>query len=147
MEQTGIVIRTEGSIAFVRIRPGCGGGCQGCAAGHLFTPPAGEEYEMEADNGFGARPGQMVRIELAGGASLAAYGLAYGLPIIGLVAGAAAGAFAAKRAALPEDAVTVACALAGTAAGMALGVMRGRRFSAKPAITAIVSCDQVKKEM
>ena len=91
MEKVGTVVEILNNRAKVRCLYRCDSECSFCPASHLFAK-SDEPLDIEALNLAGAQEGDTVRIELDAAASLSAYGLAYGTPILGLVAGALAGA-------------------------------------------------------
>lgn len=141
MEKIGTVIEILNNRATVRCLYRCDSECSFCPASHLFAK-SDEPLEIEALNQAGAKEGDTVRIELDAAASLGAYGLAYGVPILGLVAGALAGAAFAAQYPRLETLLVVGGAIAGAAAGFAFAVLRGRRFRPTPVIAEILTADK-----
>lgn len=140
MEKVGTVVGIFNGRAKVRCLYRCDSECSFCPASHLFAK-SDEPLELEALNQAGAKEGDTVRIELDAAASLGAYGLAYGVPILGLVAGALAGAAFVPRFPRLETLLVVGGAILGAAAGLAFAVLRGRRFHPTPVIAEILTAD------
>ena len=91
MEKVGTVVETTEGRATVQVGYQATSDCKLCPIGHLCALNRCESFRMEVLNPIGAKVGDMVRVELDTAASLAAYGLAYGVPTIGLVVGALVG--------------------------------------------------------
>lgn len=88
MEEEGIVREIEGDEALVALVDQ--GGCESCpSAGICHT--AGNERQVRALNGPGARVGQRVKVVMQGQMYLKGTMVVYGLPMAVLVAGAILG--------------------------------------------------------
>jgi sigma-E factor negative regulatory protein RseC len=88
MEETGIVISTQGIMAKVLVQKR--GACEGCAAAGTCKPSE-ETAELEAFNPIRAEVGQTVRLALKPQLYLKASIIVYGLPIVSLIGGAILG--------------------------------------------------------
>ena len=141
MEKVGTVVEILNNRTKVRCLYRCDSECSFCPASHLFAK-SDEPLDIEALNLAGAQEGDTVRIELDAAASLSAYGLAYGTPILGLVAGALAGAAFVPRYPRLETLLVAGGAIAGAAAGFTIAVLRGRRFRPAPVIAEILNADK-----
>ncbi len=131
MSELGIVTKIEGASATVSITMG-----EGCAHCHSKgdCSVVGTELEVAVEKGSGISTGDMVRIELPKGASLAAVAWVAALPLALFAAGYLAG-----RLISPDGGEKLASllGLAGMALGLAaaaVGVKRGR-LGRKPVIT------------
>lgn len=97
IEVRAVVLRVEGSQAWVRVSEragGCGrcdepGGCGSAKISHAFKAPV-EAFAIP--NAIGARAGEAVRVRIDDGAPLRAALATYGLASALVVAGAAVGA-------------------------------------------------------
>ena len=88
IEETGVVIWTEGITARVKVQKR--GACDGCAAtGTCETSDDG--MEIKALNPIQARPGQTVRVSIKPQSYLKGTMMIYGLPMTALIAGAIIG--------------------------------------------------------
>ena len=146
MEKIGVIVKVKGDQAVVRCSNVCTTDCAFCPLGHLFAPGGKGPLEFDAKNEAGAREGDPVRIELDAGSSLAAYGLAYGVPVIGLIIGALAGVALAHFIPHQENLIIGALAFLGAAAGFAYAVREGRSFKAMPVITVVLNPTEPKGE-
>ncbi len=88
IEETGIVIKTEGMIATVRVQKR--GSCEGCAARGVCEPSE-EGMEIEALNPVQAKVGQTVEVSITPQTYLKSAIYIYGLPLVALIAGAIIG--------------------------------------------------------
>lgn len=88
MEETGIVISTQGIMAKVLVQKR--GACEGCAAAGTCKPSE-ETAELEALNPISAKVGQTVRLSLRPQLYLKTSLIVYGLPAIALIGGAILG--------------------------------------------------------
>jgi len=88
MEEEGIVLSVEGSIASVRMVEG--GGCEGCSSSGSCKVASGGRV-LEADNKAGAKPGDSVTVRIEASSFLKASFIVYMVPVIFLFIGAAAG--------------------------------------------------------
>jgi len=88
IEETGVVIKTEGVTATVRVHKR--GACEGCAARGVCEPSE-EGMEIEALNPVQAQVGQTVEVSIAPQTYLKSAIYVYGLPLIVLIAGAIIG--------------------------------------------------------
>jgi len=88
MEETGIVIRTEGVMATVRVQRKSA--CEGCAVKGACESTQ-EGMEIEAFNPVKARVGQSVRISMKPYTYLKGTMIVYGLPLVLFIAGAILG--------------------------------------------------------
>ncbi len=138
MEKIGTVLRTMGERATVQVGYQSSTDCKVCPIGYLCALNRCELFEFEALNPQGAKVGDRVRIELGTAKSLAAYGLAYGVPMIGLIVGAIVGAAIAGYYDGYETPIVAAFTLLGTGAGFAITLLKGRKFKATPVITAVL---------
>ena len=137
MERTGRVLETFQNRAIVEVDNRCDAGCKFCPVGHLFSGDAAGAVRIEADNQAGARIGDTVQLELCARTSLAAYGLAYGVPMIGFIVGALLGAGAAARFPKYETHLIAFFSFLGLVCGGAVTLYKGKRFRALPVITAV----------
>ncbi|MDO8282829.1 MAG: SoxR reducing system RseC family protein [Thermodesulfovibrionia bacterium] len=88
IEETGVVIRTEGITATVLVQKR--GSCEGCTAtGTCATTQEG--MEIEALNPVQAEAGQTVKVSIQSMTYLKGTMLVYGFPMIALIAGAVIG--------------------------------------------------------
>ncbi len=88
IEETGIVIKTDGITATVAVQKR--GACEGCAAkGVCETTDAG--MEVEALNPVHAKVGQTVEVSIKPRTYLKGSIIVYGFPLIAFVAGVIAG--------------------------------------------------------
>lgn len=96
MRVEAVVMRVEGSLAWVKVSPdgaGCGR-CHepgGCRTEMLSDMLGARCREYAVDNGLHAGTGARVAIEVADGLPLRAAAWAYGLPLLALLVGAAVG--------------------------------------------------------
>lgn len=141
MEKIGKVIRNRGERSVVRYRNQCSGDCETCPASHLFRGDPEESLELEAINRVGAKEGDTVRFELGPGPSLAAYGLAYGIPMVGLLGGAILGAILTGRLIRNQTLCVGLFSLLGSVAGFSYTICKGRNFHAVPVITDILDSE------
>jgi len=88
IEETGVVIKTEGMTAIVRVHKR--GTCEGCAARGVCEPSE-DGMEIEALNPVQARVGQTVEVSITTQTYLKSAIYVYGLPLIMLIAGAIIG--------------------------------------------------------
>jgi len=88
MEETGIVISTQGIMAKVLIQRR--GACEGCAVAGTCKP-SGEIAELEAFNPIKAKVGETVRIAMRPQLYLKTSLIVYGLPAATLIGGAILG--------------------------------------------------------
>lgn len=129
MDQEAIVARIEGDQAYVEVGgagTGCGrchetGGCQSGIYTRLFrsTP---RQYRVA--NPIDAAPGDRVIVRVAGGATLRAALLAYGMPVFFLILGALAGS--AYSAGNDRDLTTALGAVIGMVTGILAGILARR---------------------
>jgi positive regulator of sigma E activity len=147
MEKVGTVVKTFQDRAVVQCSYRCDATCTFCPVAGIFMSKD-EPLELEALNPAGARVGEVVRIELDSASSLAAYGLAYGIPLVGLITGAVIGALLSRR--MPrlsptlhssgdvaETLFVAGMGILGAAAGLFFAVRKGRNFKATSVITKI----------
>lgn len=92
MRCTGIVEKTEGHQALVKMDHNQCGECKSCVSmtGHDFT----EDIEVEVENDIDARPGDRVVMEMPSGKVYKAYMKVFWMPVAALAAGYALGALA-----------------------------------------------------
>lgn len=88
MEEVGVVIKTEGIMARVRVQKS--GACEACAAAGTCKPSE-ETAELEVFNPLRAKAGQTVKLVLKPQLYLKASIIVYGLPVIALIGGAILG--------------------------------------------------------
>jgi|Deesub1362A_J573_1020465.scaffolds.fasta_scaffold00742_7 sigma-E factor negative regulatory protein RseC len=88
IEETGVVIKTDGMTATVRVHKR--GTCEGCAARGICEPSE-EGMEIEALNPVHARVGQTVEVSIAPQTYLKSAIYVYGIPLVVLIAGAIIG--------------------------------------------------------
>lgn len=88
IEETGIVVKTEGVTATVRVQKR--GACEGCAVRGVCEPSE-EGMEIEALNPVQAKVGQTVEISITPQTYLKSAIYIYGLPLVALIAGAIIG--------------------------------------------------------
>lgn len=85
--RSGRVLSAEAGRAVVRfVRSDACGHCNACFS------LGSHEADIEIDNPLGARPGDMVSIEMKGSGMVRASLIMYGVPLLGLLAGVAVGA-------------------------------------------------------
>lgn len=122
LETIGVVVATEGALAWLDLEPpascaSCAGGA--CCGTRLFGP-RGAPQRIAIDRPAGTQPGDRLVIGLTAGTVVQAAALAYGVPLLSLLAGAlCAGLLGAG------DGGTVLAA----GAGLALGVIGCRRWA------------------
>jgi positive regulator of sigma E activity len=138
MEKRGIVISTSEETAVVRFSGQCGGDCKGCPAASIFTSGKSECVDVNAGNSLKAGKGDSVRIELGTGKSLAAYGIAYGIPMIGLVFGALAGKVFSSYLPFDEGVSVAFSSLLCTFLSFVIALKIGKNFHAVPEIVEIL---------
>jgi sigma-E factor negative regulatory protein RseC len=136
MEKVGTVVKTFQDRAVVQCSYRCDATCTFCPVASIFMSKD-EPLELEALNPAGARVGEVVRIEMDSASSLAAYGLAYGIPLVGLITGAVIGALLSRRMPRLETLFVAGMGILGAAAGLFFAVRKGRNFKATPVITEI----------
>ncbi|HCC69042.1 MAG TPA: hypothetical protein DEP99_04055 [Nitrospiraceae bacterium] len=90
MEETGVVISTQGFMAKVLVQKR--GACESCPATGICKP-SDECMEIEVLNPINARAGQTVKIVMKPQAYLKGTILVYGLPVIALIGGAILGKY------------------------------------------------------
>jgi sigma-E factor negative regulatory protein RseC len=97
MEEIGRVFDFGEESTLVRVEIEGKGACHSCASRHVCVP-FGEDNRMmtEAINERGARPGDLVRIEMSPKSTISAAFLLYVLPVVALFLGYALG-FSAMR--------------------------------------------------
>jgi len=105
-----------------------------------------EPLEIETLNPAGAKVGEGVRIELDSTSTLNAYGLAYGVPLLGLIAGAVIGALLSRYMPRLETLFVAGMCIIGTGAGLFIAVRKGRHFKATPVITEIFAGGDVMQK-
>ncbi len=88
IEETGIVIKTEGETARVAVQKR--GACEGCTAKGACESTS-DGMEIEALNPVNAREGQTVKVLLQAETYLKGSMIVYGLPLVFFIAGAIAG--------------------------------------------------------
>ena len=139
MERTGTVIEIKEDIAVVKCSGACPGECKGCTMGHLFGSPGSDENFLEARNEAGGQVGDMVKIELDTVPSLAAYSIAYGIPMMGLVVGALLGTYANRFLQMNENLVIFLFVCLGVAVSFLMVIYLSKKFKAVPSVTSIIS--------
>jgi sigma-E factor negative regulatory protein RseC len=140
MEKVGTVVKTFQDRAVVQCSYRCDATCTFCPVSSIFMSKDGP-LEIEALNPAGARIGEVVRIEIDSASSLAAYGLAYGIPLVGLITGAVIGALLSRRMPHLETLFVAGMGILGAAAGLFFAVRKGRNYRATPIITEIFLAD------
>jgi len=143
MERTGIVVKISGSIAFVSFKGSCPEGCAACPMGRMFMKENGEICEIKAVNLVDAKIGDHVRLELDARTTLLAYGLAYGVPLLGLVGGILSGAFVANFFGWKQTIVIGVFGFCGLGLGFFYTLQKGKRFIAHPYITNVLSSEKL----
>jgi sigma-E factor negative regulatory protein RseC len=138
MEEIGRVTEYGEDTHLVRIEIEAKGACQHCSSRN-FCSPFGDNRRMitEAINEKGARPGDMVRIEMEPKSTLSAAFLLYVLPVLALLSGYALGVSLTGREL--HGIIAAIIALAGSFVLLrALNPIfaRGRRF--KPVVIEII---------
>jgi len=88
IEETGVVIKTEGVTAKVAVHKR--GTCEGCAAQGVCETTEGG-MEIEALNPVNAKVGQTVKISIKPSVYLKGTMLVYGIPLVALIGGAIIG--------------------------------------------------------
>jgi|Deesub1362A_J573_1020465.scaffolds.fasta_scaffold00034_60 sigma-E factor negative regulatory protein RseC len=88
MEETGVVLSTQGRLARVLVKRK-EGICDKCTAGTCHLSDRGAE--LEALNLVDARPGQQVKVVLQPYTYVKGSLIIYGLPVLGLILGAVLG--------------------------------------------------------
>lgn len=139
LQAQGWVESAEPGFVWVRTqRETACGGCQGeatCGTGSLAKMFAmGSQPLLKLPNDLNARPGDLVALELAGGALVQQAFIAYGVPLVGLFAGALLVAF------LWQDTADWQVVL-GSGAGLVMAWWLVKRFHRpiQPKITRIIS--------
>jgi len=89
MEETGIVLETDGSTAKVKMMRS--GGCEACSASGSCKAVSDSDNVITVANKIGATVGRHVIIEISSGVFLKATFLTYMLPVVMLFVGAALG--------------------------------------------------------
>lgn len=117
MQQEGIVISVAGEMA--RVRTSRHNDCKNCGA-----CPGNDALVLDARNPLGAKPGQLVMIEVQEIGFLKSAFIVYMLPLIAMALGALAGGYAAER--LAHAALWFQ--VAGAAAGLAAAVLYIKYF-------------------
>jgi sigma-E factor negative regulatory protein RseC len=88
--ERGIVIRTEGELAWVKTEKSST--CEACASrDSCGNPGGGMEMEVEAVNVTGAGVGDLVQISFGAAPLVKVYALVYIFPVLALLAGAIVG--------------------------------------------------------
>jgi len=90
MQQEGIVISVAGEMA--RVKTSRHNDCENCGA-----CPGNSAIVLDARNPLGAKPGQLVLIEVQEVGMLKSAFIVYMLPLIAMFLGAMAGGYAAER--------------------------------------------------
>ncbi|MDT8902280.1 SoxR reducing system RseC family protein [Anaeroselena agilis] len=90
MKQEGIVISSDGEMA--RVRTSRHNDCENCGA-----CPGNDALVLDVRNPLGAKPGQLVMIEVQEVGFLKSAFIVYILPLIAMALGAMAGGYAADR--------------------------------------------------
>ena len=154
MSRPGLVLGLHGARARVSTaRRGLCGECSDKVACGMHMGDSVDSSEVVlADNPLGARPGDVVEIDLPPTVELKVSFLVWMMPLIGLVAGAAIGSAVHVSVGLSVDVATLLGAISGTAAAYAVL----RRIDRKAAgdrrleqrivrITMRVACSDVQK--
>lgn len=139
MERTGTVIAIKDNIAVVKCSGACPGDCKGCSVGHLFGSGGEDNPSLEAVNEAGAVVGDTVKIELDTKSSLAAYGIAYGIPMLGLITGAVTGYYANRILRMNENLVIFLFITVGVAAAFGIVYLLGSKFQGVPSVTRVMN--------
>lgn len=139
MERTGTVISIRNDIAVVKCSGACPGECKGCAVGHMFGSRENGSPDIEALNNAGAQVGDTVKIELDTRSSLIAYGIAYGIPMLGLLIGAIAGHYAGRFLKMNENLIIFLFIIACVGGAFGLVYLLGDKFKGVPSVTKIIS--------
>jgi len=141
MEETGIVIKTDGIMATVRVQKKSA--CEGCAVkGVCESTPEG--MEIEALNPVKARVGQSVRISMKPYTYLKGTMIVYGLPLVLFITGAIMGKNIGEKyiTSMDSDLVAAICGfvlLALSMLGIKIWSKRAEsRTEYKPVIEAII---------
>jgi len=88
IEETGVVIHTDGEVARVLLQRM--EGCERCTTQGVCRPSQ-DGMEIEAFNPIGAKVGERVKIAIKSEVYLKGSMIAYGLPLIALISGAILG--------------------------------------------------------
>ncbi|MBQ8351862.1 MAG: SoxR reducing system RseC family protein [Clostridia bacterium] len=131
LEQTGVVISTEGDIAHVSFMrasacEGCHRHAEGCSACSMLG--GDRRHTARAKNPIGARPGDRVRVATPEGRVLAYAALVFLLPILLSFVGYLVGAGIWGESSLPAG----LCAAAGFLLAFLLSILVSARMAKRP---------------
>ncbi len=145
MRQTMMVKAVEnGEALLIGRRASACGGCAGKAACGTLGSWSSRSLELRVPDRLGAKPGDMVTVEVEDGAVLRISALLYGAPVLAFLFGGAAGLWLAGQLGWAEAQGWAALAALGASAASWPAAMRlARRFSPRVRMVAIESSAQV----